>query len=715
MSEATAEEVGPGLPARESLGRSIRESGWFGVVRRVPFTASYVTLTLVLSVALGTLWRPVDSKSWFQHVGFGLPAFEDGRWYTLITGLFFALNPVYYLFVAGFFAVLTGFAEWRLGTWRTVVIALGGQIIAVLVVALGFRIFRSTSWEWAAQRSTELDVGFSAGMLAVVAVASATLRPPWRLRVRLALWFYVLFSLFVIGQMADAEHFVAVVLTLPFSSRLAGKKAVPASAWPSRREWRLLAAIGSLFSAGVQVVDEVLPDRLTVFGPTDGETETGWVFVVTLLITLLIFNGLRRGYRWAWWLQLIQNGLVVALSLLVGVVWLATVIAPDLEAEWEGLPNLAANAVFSGSLFVFLLVARSSFRTPRKSRRRLATDISAPDTAKTLLHRWGGSTISWMTTWPDNFHLVTADGESYLAFRRHAGVAVALGDPVGPPGTTEATLQAFVDMCERAALVPYLFSCTAVTADVTDRWGWQSAQVAEDNLIDLPELEFKGKKWQDIRTALNRAPKENITFRMMRLSEESWSMVRQVEQLSQEWLGEKELPEMGFTLGGVTEALDPEVLVGIAVDTNGTVHGVTSWLPVFGGDDKIAGWTLDLMRRRDGGFRSTIEFLIASSCLYFKDQGAQFVSLSGAPLARSDADPAEETLLDKFLDTLGATLEPVYGFRSLHAFKAKFQPRLSPMLMVYRDEADLPRIGIAITRAYLPDSGLRDLLSVVKH
>ena len=161
-----------------------------------------------------------------------------------------------------------------------------------------------------------------------------------------------------------------------------------------------------------------------------------------------------------------------------------------------------------------------------------------------------------------------------------------------------------------------------MTTAVTDALGWQSVQVAEDNLIDLPELAFKGKKWQDIRTALNKAPKEGVTFRMVTLADEPWALVRQVEHLSQEWLGDKELPEMGFTLGGVTEALDREVKVGLAVGADGTLHGVTSWMPVYGGNGEVVGWTLDLMRRADGGFRATMEFLIASSCLYFKEQGA---------------------------------------------------------------------------------------------
>ncbi|MEV6242462.1 hypothetical protein [Lentzea sp. NPDC051838] len=37
------------------------------------------------------------------------------------------------------------------------------------------------------------------------------------------------------------------------------------------------------------------------------------------------------------------------------------------------------------------------------------------------------------------------------------------------------------------------------------------------------------------------------------------------------------------------------------------------------------------------------------------------------------------------LDLTGQVMEPVYGFRSLFAFKAKFQPSYRPMYMAYLD------------------------------
>ena len=236
-------------------------------------------------------------------------------------------------------------------------------------------------------------------------------------------------------------------------------------------------------------------------------------------------------------------------------------------------------------------------------------------------------------------------------------------------------------------------------------------QIAEDTIIDLPGLAFKGKKWQDVRSALNKAKRESITFRLVELAGEPFAVLAQVRAISEQWVGDKGLPEMGFTLGGVDEALDPAVKVGLAIDTTGSVHGVTSWLPVYAGDGRVRGWTLDVMRRRDDGFRPVMEFMIASACLALRAEGAEFVSLSGAPLARSGQPGEVLDRTDRLLDKLGASLEPFYGFRSLHAFKAKFNPRHEPIHLAFRDEADLPRIGIALTRAYLPDATPAQLLA----
>jgi lysylphosphatidylglycerol synthetase-like protein (DUF2156 family) len=94
------------------------------------------------------------------------------------------------------------------------------------------------------------------------------------------------------------------------------------------------------------------------------------------------------------------------------------------------------------------------------------------------------------------------------------------------------------------------------------------------------------------------------------------------------------------------------------------------------------------------------------------------VSLSGAPLATKPVPeipqpgPAgpegTEAGIAAFLGWLSRTLEPAYGFGSLFRFKAKFHPEYTTLYMAFPDFSALPRIGMALARAYLPEVSARE-------
>ena len=125
----------------------------------------------------------------------------------------------------------------------------------------------------------------------------------------------------------------------------------------------------------------------------------------------------------------------------------------------------------------------------------------------------------------------------------------------------------------------------------------------------------------------------------------------QIEEISEQWAQLKALPEMKFTLGGVEELHDPRVRILYAIDAEGTVLGVTSWLPTWR-DGRIIGWTLDFMRHRTDSPNGIMEFLIARMTERLRDEGlehpecaVEFMSLSAAPLAgmNPQRDNADET------------------------------------------------------------------------
>ncbi|MFC9352349.1 bifunctional lysylphosphatidylglycerol flippase/synthetase MprF [Arthrobacter sp. NPDC057013] len=334
--------------------------------------------------------------------------------------------------------------------------------------------------------------------------------------------------------------------------------------------------------------------------------------------------------------------------------------------------------------------------------------------AKDLV-RVGGGSLSWMALWPNNRYWFNDAGTAGIAYQVHFNVAVTVGGPFGDPADAYAAAEEFTRFCAAQSLAPCWYSVADDQWGHLEKLGYRRVAVAEETLLPIREIEFKGKEWQNVRTAINKARKLGIAALWSTYGELPGSLRSQVHEISEAWVADKALPEMGFTLGSLEELKDDDVLLCLAVDTEGTVHGVTSWLPVFE-NARVVSRTLDFMRRSRDAFPGVMEFLIASAVLHFKET-LDVISLSGSPLVSSGAAApvaAEGDALGRFLDLLGSGLEPVYGFRSLAAFKARFRPRHRTLYMMYQDPLWLPRIGRAVTEAYMPNISFRQTAKLVR-
>lgn len=334
-----------------------------------------------------------------------------------------------------------------------------------------------------------------------------------------------------------------------------------------------------------------------------------------------------------------------------------------------------------------------------------------------LLKTKGGGTLGFMGTWPGNDYWFAPAGDGAVAFRVISGVALTMSDPVCAPGDASAVIRQFVDFCDRRGWTAVFYSFHEQYVPVFDELGWQYASVGEETIVALPGLELAGKPWQKVRQAYNRGLREGMSTVWSTWDDLPAAVSAQIDAISEEWVSEKELPEMGFTLGGMEELKDPDVYLYLAIDGDQKVQAVTSWLPSWT-DGRVTGWTIDFMRRGSDSMPGIMEFVIASAALHMKDLGAEVLSLSGAPLATKPAAPGEAesdpTVMTRLLAWLGGVLEPAYGFTSLFTFKKKFNPRYETIYMAYADPVELPTIGLAIGRAYLPEVSPRESVALVK-
>lgn len=383
-------------------------------------------------------------------------------------------------------------------------------------------------------------------------------------------------------------------------------------------------------------------------------------------------------------------------------------IRGQVVAATSGFANGYTHVVaFSWLMFIlgslaFLII--STYRSTTKHDSFAAYDA--------LLHKYGITSIGWMTRWPGMSYWLNSTNTVGIAYRLEQNTAIVLSDPIGIPATIAKAIPAFESFCRINGWHPAFYAVSDAMRKLLKKQGYSSMQVGEDTVIELPNLEFAGKAWQSVRSAVNRANKDGISMRVLTYATASIGIKDQLHTIAEGWANDKSLPEMGFTLGTLKEAEDPEVRLHIAVDETGTVHGMTSWMPIYR-KGEIVGWTIDIMQRRlhDETMPGVMEFLIAESALAFKQEGYLLISLSAAPLSFGDNPKGS---IEKLLSTLSVRLEPYYGFKSLDRFKQKFQPRREAMYLCYADPAQLPAIAIALGSAYMPDMSAISLLQSLK-
>ena len=663
------------------------------VIRRLPATLGMVAAILVVGIASRGLWHPFRHSAMWETFAYGLPAFEAGRFWTPFTGTFLIAWPwIYTLVFLGFAGM--AYLEYHRG-WRVALAYFWiGQLFAIFAAALILWFFSSfTGWEWAHDQAVRLDVGPGGGVLACVAAAIGLFHAPWRVRAWSLLLAFLFVAMLFWGNVLDLEHLLGVLLVLVVDRSLRLRRTTV-------REQRLLAFLGLITLGVIEIIVLIVPTD-GLFGSTAPVSGSAVDILTDIVVIGFAANGLRRGRRWAWIVAIILSIVnMLSMALLILLIWLEGL--PEMHSLLRGDPAVSlATGLLWIVAFVYLLFVRGAFQVRRSSKlgRQSAPDV---EDVKAEIRTYGGGTLSWMATWDDNSYLRTSDG--IVAYQLRSGVAIALGDPIGPPSSIARSTREFIEAVEHEALIPCFFSATAPTKAAVPP-GWRSLIVADDTIVDLPGLEFTGKRWNNVRTAFNRAQREGVRFRLTHLRDEPWGVQQQLRAISEMWVGDRGLPEMSFTLGTLDEAADPEVRLALAVSENGDVEGFLSWLPRYGPGGQVVGWTLDLMRRREGGFPTVMEFLLGSSVRAFRDEGAQVASLSGAPLTHEG--PSDPGIIGDLTERLATALEPVYGFQALHRFKQKFHPRYERMYLLYREEGDLARIATGLTRAFLPDATLR--------
>ncbi|MDR2321585.1 MAG: DUF2156 domain-containing protein [Microbacterium sp.] len=539
---------------------------------------------------------------------------------------------------------------------------------------------------------------------ALLFAVSSRLRPATRRTLRWIVGTGVVTLLLLSGHASDVARVFAVLAAGLVA--MIGRPAVPGTGWrPSvQTRWRSALAAVLVVVASALALGSVVPNATGVLAWTGAVVDASAAPVAALLLAVsaaLIMRGRMLGVVLGG-AALAAVAVVTAIELIVrpildgGFVWQGVTAA---ETEWQvvlllsgGLPALAV-----------LLLALGA----RKVIRRPAPPVTDLDRRRlhAALRRSGDSTFAHMATWAGNSLWFGEDGAA-VAYRVRDGIAFTVGDPISddPP----RALRSFAEFCESRGWTPVFYSIHDEAATTLQGQGWARIAVGTDAVLDVDGFTLSGKRRQDLRTAVNRADREGLTAAWTSYADSAPAIRAQVDALCTAWVDGKRLPEMGFTLGGLAELTDPAVRLMLAIGADGRVQVVTSWLPLHR-DGELIGWTLDVMRRDRGAMPGAMEFAIVSTVRQAAEDGLRRIGLSGTPLA-----PHEGQQIGWMSRRMSLLLEPSYGFASLERFKAKFGARHEPLWMSYPQPLQLPRIGPALLRTYVPTLTLTHVVRALR-
>ncbi len=312
--------------------------------------------------------------------------------------------------------------------------------------------------------------------------------------------------------------------------------------------------------------------------------------------------------------------------------------------------------------------------------------------AERLVKSYGWDTLAYFALRDDKSFFFSSDGEAMIAYTYINGYALASGDPIGADDSIALVLDEFRDFCRGRGWVPAFLAVREADMPLYTARAFKSFYLGDEAIIDCDTFTLEGSAMKGVRAAVRKVGR-TYSFRLMSEAQTNAELVRQLNAISEKWRGKA--PERGFTMSlsqdieGVGR--NPEFLLCVALDENGVPGGFLRIVPVYG---QRLGYTLDLMRHDPDAPNGMTEFLISQSALALKERGVDRLSMNFAMWGRL-FEPAEHANWRQRMATRFAkALNPFFQIQSLHDFNEKFSPTWVSRVLVYRDEADLPRVGL---------------------
>lgn len=270
-------------------------------------------------------------------------------------------------------------------------------------------------------------------------------------------------------------------------------------------------------------------------------------------------------------------------------------------------------------------------------------------------------------------HHFSADGSAALAYRTRLGYAVVAGDPIGDEARFPEMVADFAAMCHARGWRMVVVGCSerrlGLWSDPTVLGqSLRAIPVGRDVVIDVTDFQMVGRKFRNLRQAVQRTHNFGITTEVVAEQElDDERLAELTDVLSASPSGAHTERGFSMALDGALEGRHPGVQLIIARDGSGCVQGFHRYAVAGGGSDV----SLDVPWRRRGSPNGIDERLSVDMVAAAKNAGAQRLSLAFAAFPEIFDDKNRGWVQSIFYGLIHL-LDPLIALESLYRYLRKF-------------------------------------------
>lgn len=314
--------------------------------------------------------------------------------------------------------------------------------------------------------------------------------------------------------------------------------------------------------------------------------------------------------------------------------------------------------------------------------------------AWTVVRAFGRSSLARYALLDDKQFFFSPNG-SLISFVVENRVALALGDPIGPPEDVPDAIAAFKSFCAPNDWLPAFYQVLPTHLDVYRAAQFDALALGQEAIVDLSAFTLEGSENKTLRNSYNKMVHFGYHYDVVQ-PPFSPRMLRELASISDEWLTGRGASELRFSLGWFDEAYLQTCPLLLVRDREGFIEAFANIVTEFQANEVA----VDLMRYRHITESGLMDFLFVSLFQWAREQGLAAFNLGLSALS-GVGEHSQDPAIERALNYIYRNVSRFYNFRGLHSFKEKFHPTWSPRYLIYPSAASLPAVSVALLRANL--------------